>query len=116
MFCTFGKGRTGAFCAIVEALAGATYEEIREDFMESMCNYYHVEEGTIEYEAVAHLYVDRVLYLYKHTEYINNYLAMDWSKMNFDDYVPEEVMTGYLINVSGIPQELIDAVKERIRT
>jgi hypothetical protein len=34
--------------------------------------------------------------------------------MNFDDYNPEEVITNYLINVCGLPPELIDAVKERI--
>ena len=114
MFCTYGKDRTGAYCAMIEALAGASYEEIRADFMESMCNYYHFEKDTPEYEAVAHMYIDRVLWLFKHYEYIDNYTAVDWSKMSFDDYVPEEVFTEYLINVCGVPGELIDDVKERI--
>ena len=114
MFCTFGKDRTGAFCAMIEALAGASYKEIREDFMESMCNYYHFEKDTPEYEAVASMYVDRVLYLYQHPEYIGHYMSVDWSKMDFRDYVPEAVFTNYLIDVCGVSQELIDAVKERI--
>jgi hypothetical protein len=114
IFCTYGKDRTGAYCAMIEGLAGASFEEIREDFMESMCNYYHFEKDTPEYEAVASMYVDRVLYLYKHYEYIDDYLSVDWSQMDFQDYVPEEVMTKYLIEVAGVPSELIDAVKDRI--
>lgn len=114
MFCTYGRDRTGAYCAMIEALAGASFEEIRADYMESLCNYYHFEKDTPEYEAVAKMYVDRVLYLYKHPEYIGHYLSVDWSRISFDDYVPEEVFTNYLINVCGLSSELIDAVKERI--
>lgn len=72
-------------------------------------------KDSTEYEAAASMYVDRVLYLYKHPEYIGNYLSVDWSNISFDDYVPEEVMTSYLIDVAGLPPEMIDAVKEKIR-
>jgi len=114
IFCTYGRDRTGAYCAMIESLAGATFEEVREDFMESLCNYNHIEKGSKEYEAVAQMYVDRVLYLYKHPEYIGHHLDVDWAHMDFSDYVPEEVMTNYLIDFAGMPPELVQAVKERI--
>jgi hypothetical protein len=114
IFCTYGKDRTGAYCAMIESLAGATFEEVREDFMESMCNYYHIEKYSEEYEVVAHVYIDRVLYLYKYPEYIGHYLDVDWAHMDFSDYDPEEVMTDYLINFAGMSTELVQAVKEKI--
>ncbi len=114
IFCTFGKDRTGLYCAMIESLAGATYEEVRADFMTSMCNYYHFEKDTPEYYAVAHMYIDRYMWMFKNYDFIGDYTSVDWSKMNFDDYDPEEIITNYLINVCGLPPELIDAVKERI--
>ena len=114
IFCTQGKDRTGAYCAMIESLAGSTFEEIREDFMESLCNYYHIEKYSDEYEIVANMYVDRVLYLYKYPEYIGHYLDVDWTHMDFSDYNPEEVMTDYLIGFAGMPSELVNAVKEKV--
>ncbi len=114
IFCTFGKDRTGLYCAMIESLAGATYEEVREDFMTSMCNYYHFEKDTPEYEAVAFMYIDRYLWMFENYDYIGDYTSVDWSKMNFDNYNPEEVVTKYLINVCGLAPELIDAVKDRV--
>lgn len=64
MFCKYGKDRTGAYCAMIEGLAGASFKEVREDFMESFCNYYHFEKDSPEYEALAHGYIDRVLYIF----------------------------------------------------
>ena len=40
--CTEGKDRTGFVCMLLEALAGASYEEIVEDYMITYDNYYHI--------------------------------------------------------------------------
>lgn len=58
--CMEGKDRTGFVCALVEALAGASYDEMRADYMTTYANYYGITaEGTPErYEAVASLYFD----------------------------------------------------------
>lgn len=40
--CLEGKDRTGYICALLEALAGATYEEIEKDYMETYKNYYGI--------------------------------------------------------------------------
>jgi len=40
--CTEGKDRTGFVCMLLEALAGAGYEEIVEDYMITYDNYYHI--------------------------------------------------------------------------
>ena len=38
--CTEGKDRTGFLCLLIEALAGASYREIVEDYMTTYFNYY----------------------------------------------------------------------------
>lgn len=40
--CTEGKDRAGFTCALIEALMGATYDEIVDDYMKSYDNYYGV--------------------------------------------------------------------------
>ena len=40
--CTAGKDRTGFVCMLLEALAGASYEQIVDDYMITYDNYYHI--------------------------------------------------------------------------
>ena len=40
--CTEGKDRTGFFCILLEALAGATHEQIRDDYMKTYENYFGI--------------------------------------------------------------------------
>ncbi len=61
--CMEGKDRTGFVCLLLEALAGATYYEMRDDYMTTYANYYGItQDGTPErYNAVAELYFDAFL-------------------------------------------------------
>lgn len=40
--CTEGKDRTGYVCALLEGLAGATYDEIAADYLYTYYNYFHL--------------------------------------------------------------------------
>ena len=40
--CTEGKDRTGFVCLLLEALAGATFDEIETDYMKTYENYYGI--------------------------------------------------------------------------
>ncbi len=51
--CTEGKDRAGYFAALVEALMGASKDEIVKDYMQSYINYYGVEEGTDKYKLIS---------------------------------------------------------------
>ena len=42
--CTEGKDRTGFVCMLIEALAGASYQEIVDDYMLTYDNYYKITE------------------------------------------------------------------------
>ncbi len=114
IFCTYGKDRTGFYCAVIEGLAGATYDEILTDFMASICNYYHVEEGSEEYDVISENYPQRVFYLYDHTELIEHPEKVDWSNVEFEKFDPEEVFTRYLVGYVGIDADTVTKVKEKL--
>ena len=44
--CTEGKDRTGYVCALLEALAGASYDEIIADYLVTYYNYFHITQQT----------------------------------------------------------------------
>ncbi len=44
--CTEGKDRTGFMCMLIEALAGASYRELVDDYMITYDNYYQITEQT----------------------------------------------------------------------
>ena len=44
--CTEGKDRTGFVCMLIEALCGATYDEIEKDYMITYKNYYGITKET----------------------------------------------------------------------
>ncbi len=56
--CAEGKDRTGFVCALVEALAGANYDEIEADYMKTYDNYYHINKKDTpdKYNAVIEAY------------------------------------------------------------
>lgn len=45
VFCVEGKDRTGFVCAVLQALCGASADEIREDYLKTYLNFYDVRDG-----------------------------------------------------------------------
>jgi len=68
--CMEGKDRTGFVCTLLEALAGATYDEMLRDYMLTYQNYFKISaEATPEkYDAVADLYFNAFLTFLNGTE------------------------------------------------
>ncbi len=58
--CMEGKDRTGFVCALIEALCGATYDEMCTDYMMTYQNYYRINKTTSpeKYQAIVSLYFD----------------------------------------------------------
>lgn len=59
--CNEGKDRAGFTSALLSALMGLSYDEIAADYMTSYENYYHVEKGTEQHEAVKRSNIDSML-------------------------------------------------------
>jgi len=51
--CTEGKDRAGFASAVLESLMGATLDEVVADYMTTYENYYGVEKGSEQYDAIA---------------------------------------------------------------
>lgn len=58
--CMEGKDRTGFVCTLIEALTGASYQEMCTDYMKTYQNYYKISEEKTpdKYQAVVSLYFD----------------------------------------------------------
>ena len=56
--CMEGKDRTGFVCLLLEALAGAGYDEMMADYMTTYENYFHVTQAETpeKYDAIVDLY------------------------------------------------------------
>ncbi|MBO7667583.1 MAG: tyrosine-protein phosphatase [Firmicutes bacterium] len=70
--CMEGKDRTGFVCLLLEALAGAGYDEMKADYMTTYENYYQVtkEDTPEKYDAIVDLYFVPFMEFLHHTEYV----------------------------------------------
>ncbi len=61
--CLEGKDRTGFVCMLVEALCGASYQEIIDDYMLTYYNYYGItkEKESKKYEIIKDMNIDSML-------------------------------------------------------
>ena len=50
--CSLGKDRAGIVCALIECLAGASLDEVIDDYMLSFFNYFGIVENSSEYDFV----------------------------------------------------------------
>ena len=103
--CLEGKDRTGFVCVLLEALSGASYDEMLSDYMKTYENYYGVTEaGTPEkYAAIADLYFNAFASYLHGTE--------DVTELKSADYTADA--ESYLLD-AGMTQEEIDALKALI--
>lgn len=62
--CNEGKDRAGFVSALLECLMGATIDEVIEDYMVTYYNYYGVEKGSEQYNAVVNSNIVKMLSTY----------------------------------------------------
>ena len=103
--CIEGKDRTGFVCALIEALCGATYDEMLTDYMITFDNYYGInkESDLPKYEAIAHLNLDGMLRFLAHAD--DN---ADLTTIDYTDPARDYLRQG------GMTDEQIDALVTRL--
>lgn len=102
--CVEGKDRTGFVCVVMEALAGATYQEMVADYMVTYDNYYGINQTSepTKYGIIKEKYVDVML----------RYIAGDGDvDITTVDYAT--AVKAYLLSI-GMAEADIDALKERL--
>ena len=96
---------TAYFCAIVEALAGASYEEIVNDYMETYKNYYGItlEDFPAEYNAIKTYHIDWFLHKFTKTPTSNDMKSTDFT---YDGEM--------YLRSNGVSDKDINLIKERL--
>ena len=59
--CLEGKDRTGYVCMVLEAMCGATYQELVDDYFVTYMNYYKIEKGTAKYNTIKNMHIDEMI-------------------------------------------------------
>lgn len=101
--CIEGKDRTGFVSALIECFMGATYQEIADDYMQSFINYYHLEKGTKQYEAIKN---GTVPYIISEITGLNK-------ETNFSTINLEKEAKEYIISI-GLTEAEIDTLKTKL--
>lgn len=99
--CVEGKDRTGFVCVLLEALCGATYDQMQADYMITYDNYYGItrESDPSKYEAISELNFDGML----------SYLAgvddgADLTSLNYAQFARDYLVKG------GMTDDQVDAL------
>ena len=104
--CIEGKDRTGFVCMLLEGLAGATYQEIIDDYMTTYYNYYPglLEEDRRLYECIKYTYMDDMIRYISGSDEDADLSGLDmrqWSRQ-------------YLYN-AGLTEEELDLLEARLK-
>ena len=102
--CTEGKDRTGFVCMLLEALAGADYRQIADDYMITYQNYYRISrtQDSDKYDVILENNLDAMLY------HMIGDGTVDLADADLARYARE-----YLIGC-GMTEDDIDALLRRI--
>ena len=103
--CIEGKDRTGFVCALLEALSGATYDEILADYMVTFDNYFGINEQSDpdKFHAIAELNLNGML----------SYLAgcekdADMTQMDFSGPAADYLRDG------GMTEKQLETLKSKL--
>ena len=104
--CIEGKDRTGFVCALLEALCGASYDEIVADYMITYANYYDITKETEpeKYDAIVNLNINGMLAFLADVDD----KTTDLSTVNYIEPARNYLKAG------GMNDEQIDALIDRI--
>jgi len=78
--CNEGKDRCGFAILVLEALAGATYTEVAEDYMQTLINFYKIKKGDESYVLRQKLSIDRLVWLLENVDAVDDFTSIDWTK------------------------------------
>ena len=98
--CNLGKDRTGLFCAIIEALMGATPDEISEDYATSFYNYFGIKLYSSDYYFVVN-------------NEIRTFLASMLGVEDIDNVNLSAAAERYLLRI-GVSAEEIESVRAKL--
>ncbi len=102
--CLEGKDRTGYVCMVIEAMCGASYEDLIDDYFITYNNYYKIEKNTEKYNLIKEIHIDEMIrYVFSFEKSVNLLTANYKSKV--DDY----------LLAIGLEREQIDTITNKLK-
>lgn len=103
--CVEGKDRTGFVIMVLEALVGATYDEMIDDYMETYKNYYSItlDSDKEKYETIKETNIDIMLRFITNSDE-----KTDLTKIDYETKTKE-----YLLSI-GMKEKDINKLKEKL--
>ncbi len=112
--CRLGKDRAGFFSMLCSALAGATINDLRDDYMQTYCNYNHIEKSSYEYEIIRKFRCDKIIYYIAHPEYASDKQAIP-DDINVNGIVPEEAAVHFFKTALKFSDAEIVALQNKLK-
>ena len=101
-------------CAMMMALTGSDYEDVKRKYMLSYVNLYGVEEGSEEYEVIGKMMFDRYFYLLGHPGIEEQEEHFDWSVIDDYEFDAKGITESFLREQAGMTDAEIGLLLERI--
>lgn len=112
--CRLGRDRAGLFSMLCSALAGATVQDLRDDYMQSYCNYNHLEKSSYEYEIIRKFRGDKILYYIAHPECASDKQVIP-DNINVNSIVPEKAAVHFFKTALKFSDAEILALQNKLK-
>ena len=112
--CQLGKDRTGMVIAMLQALTGSTYDQIKAEYLQSFVNLYGIDVGSEEYETLGRMMFDRLFYVFAYPELSDMAGSVDWSVLDGYQFDMEQITLNFLKNYANMTDAEIDRLIDRL--
>ena len=109
-----GKDRTGMVIAMLQALTGSTYDQIKAEYLQSFVNLYGIDVGSEEYETLGRMMFDRLFYVFAYPELSDMAGSVDWSVLDGYQFDMEQITLNFLKNYANMTDAEIDRLIDRL--
>lgn len=114
--CNEGKDRCGYVALLLEALMGATVEEMVLDYMVTFENYYDYQPNSDTWLLNKNLTIDRMLQLLIHEESLSDITKIQWQlDLDGSDTLVMQVSDYLKDNPINLSEEELDALKNKLK-
>lgn len=112
--CNEGKDRCGFAIILLESLAGATYQEVADDYMQTLINFYKIQKNDASYNLRKSLSVDRLVWLLENVEAVDDYTNIDWAGKDPSTVNLQKAAHDYVIKC-GLSEEECEKLKRVLK-
>lgn len=111
--CTYGRDRAGFVAMLCEALAGATIEDLRKDYMQTYVNYYHLKPNGYEYSVIQRFHADKIIYYIAHPDFAQDKKAIP-DNISVYDINPKEAAENFFKTALQFSDEEVKALQNKL--